>query len=111
MRDRLAAPFTGSALAPPPAVFAALTDGVFGKALATLGLSEEEMLSARAYGPIHPEKPEPIPVIGGYKANPAEGMWAAPPYLHNGSVPNLYELLRPAGDRPKAFSSAANTIR
>ncbi len=101
LRDRLPAPWTGSALAPPPAVFSAVTDGVFGKALAKLGLSDEEMLSARAY--TLPDAPLPIPVIGGYKANPAEGMWTAPPYLHNGSVPNLYELLRPAAERPKTF--------
>ena len=28
-----------------------------------------------------------------YKARPLDGIWATPPYLHNGSVPNLYELL------------------
>ena len=38
-----------------------------------------------------------------YKANPAEGMWANAPYLHNGSVPNLYELLLPASQRSKQF--------
>jgi hypothetical protein len=32
-----------------------------------------------------------------------EGIWAAAPYLHNGSVPTLADLLKPAGDRPKAF--------
>ena len=30
-------------------------------------------------------------------------MWAVPPYLHNGSVPNLYELLLPASERSKTF--------
>lgn len=30
-------------------------------------------------------------------------MWASPPYLHNGSVPNLYELLSPARERSKTF--------
>lgn len=29
-----------------------------------------------------------------YKARPLEGMWATAPFLHNGSVPNLYELLQ-----------------
>jgi hypothetical protein len=32
-----------------------------------------------------------------------EGIWAAAPYLHNGSVPTLYDLLLPADQRPKAF--------
>jgi hypothetical protein len=30
-------------------------------------------------------------------------MWSAPPFLHNGSVPNLYELLIPASERSKTF--------
>ena len=44
-----------------------------------------------------------MPALFAYKANPAEGMWASPPYLHNGSVPNLYELLSPAKERSKTF--------
>ena len=39
----------------------------------------------------------------GYKARPLNGIWATAPYLHNGSVPNLWELLKPAEDRPKSF--------
>lgn len=39
----------------------------------------------------------------GYKARPLNGIWATAPYLHNGSVPNLYELLKPAGERVKSF--------
>jgi hypothetical protein len=37
-----------------------------------------------------------------YKARPLNGIWAAAPYLHNGSIPNLYELLSP-NDRPDTF--------
>src|SRR5690606_5530945 len=29
-----------------------------------------------------------------YKARPLNGIWATAPYLHNGSVPNLWELLQ-----------------
>jgi hypothetical protein len=32
-----------------------------------------------------------------------QGIWAAAPYLHNGSVPTLAELLKPAAERVKAF--------
>jgi mono/diheme cytochrome c family protein len=39
-----------------------------------------------------------------YKARPLNGIWATAPYLHNGSVPSLADLLRPAKDRPKSFS-------
>jgi hypothetical protein len=39
----------------------------------------------------------------GYKARPLNGIWATPPYLHNGSVPNLYALLSPVSERPTKF--------
>jgi cytochrome c1 len=29
----------------------------------------------------------------GYKARPLIGIWATPPYLHNGSVPTVYDML------------------
>lgn len=38
-----------------------------------------------------------------YKARPLDGIWATAPYLHNGSVASLYELLLPAADRKKSF--------
>ena len=38
-----------------------------------------------------------------YKARPLGGIWATPPYLHNGSVPNLYQMLVPAVQRDKIF--------
>ncbi len=38
-----------------------------------------------------------------YKARPLNGIWTGAPYLHNGSVPNLYELLLPAEQRSKTF--------
>lgn len=38
-----------------------------------------------------------------YKGRPLNGIWATAPYLHNGSVPNLYELLLPANERLKHF--------
>jgi hypothetical protein len=41
--------------------------------------------------------------ILGYKARPLTGIWATAPYLHNGSVPTLYDLLRPPGERPRSF--------
>jgi hypothetical protein len=38
-----------------------------------------------------------------YKARPLDGIWATPPYLHNGSVPDIEALLSPAAERPKKF--------
>ena len=41
--------------------------------------------------------------LRGYKARPLTGVWATPPFLHNGSVPNLIELLSPVTERQKTF--------
>lgn len=38
-----------------------------------------------------------------YKARPLDGIWATAPFLHNGSVPTLYDLLLPAAQRPTTF--------
>jgi len=38
-----------------------------------------------------------------YKARPLSGIWASAPYLHNGSVPSLAELLKPPGQRMSSF--------
>lgn len=38
-----------------------------------------------------------------YKAAPLAGVWSTAPYLHNGSVSSLYELLLPAEKRKKTF--------
>ncbi|SCX37299.1 di-heme-cytochrome C peroxidase [Nitrosospira sp. Nsp1] len=38
-----------------------------------------------------------------YESRVLEGIWAAAPYLHNGSVPTLVELLKPAAERVSSF--------
>ncbi|MTI06974.1 cytochrome c [Roseibium denhamense] len=37
-------------------------------------------------------------------SRPMSGIWAAAPYLHNGSVPTMYHLLLPVSERPKKFT-------
>jgi hypothetical protein len=39
----------------------------------------------------------------GYAGMPLDGIWLRAPYLHNGSVPNLRELLEPSTLRTKLF--------
>ena len=39
----------------------------------------------------------------GYANVPLDGIWLRAPYLHNGSVPSLQDLLEPARRRPKVF--------
>ena len=38
-----------------------------------------------------------------YPARPLAGIWACAPYLHNASVPSLYQLLLPAAERDHLF--------
>jgi hypothetical protein len=45
-----------------------------------------------------------------YKGRPLDGIWATAPYLHNGSVPNLYELLLPASERSTSFPMGVRTF-
>lgn len=43
------------------------------------------------------------PGITDLKASPLAGIWATGPYLHNGSVASVYELLSPVKERRKVF--------
>jgi hypothetical protein len=38
-----------------------------------------------------------------YRPRPLEGVWATAPFLHNGSVPTLYQLLLPPDERDTVF--------
>lgn len=45
-----------------------------------------------------------------YKARPLNGIWATAPYLHNGSVPTLDDLLKPAAERPVKFRTGGRAF-
>lgn len=45
----------------------------------------------------------------GYIAPPLDGVWATAPYLHNGSVPTLADLLGPSSQRPAVFVRGASS--
>jgi mono/diheme cytochrome c family protein len=45
---------------------------------------------------------------GAYESRVLQGIWAAAPYLHNGSVPSLAELLKPASQRVASFKLGPN---
>lgn len=93
----LAPPLANSNLAPYGAINRVVSAGVTGKALAKLGLTADEFEDATGYAPANDKGP-PQPV---YKAGPRDGVWATGPFLHNGSVPNLYELLLPLASAQK----------
>jgi len=49
-------------------------------------------------------KPADADAGAAYESRVLHGIWATAPYLHNGSVPNLWELLKPAKDRVTTFN-------
>ena len=46
----------------------------------------------------------------GYANVPLDGLWLRAPYLHNGSVPTLADLLEPPDRRPKQFVRGSDVI-
>jgi hypothetical protein len=50
------------------------------------------------------------PKRASYKARPLNGIWATAPYLHNGSVPSLWQLLKKPSDRVKTFLVGSRTF-
>lgn len=47
------------------------------------------------------DRPNCIRAGAGYKARPLNGVWATAPFLHNGSIPSIWDLLGPVADRPE----------
>jgi hypothetical protein len=56
-----------------------------------------------AYGEGHPWKFSHFRSTNGYVSVPLDGLWLRAPYLHNGSVPSLTDLLLPQSERPTSF--------
>jgi hypothetical protein len=56
-----------------------------------------------AYGNDYSWKFSKFQKTNGYTAVPLDGIWLTAPYLHNGSVPTLADLLEPVDQRPKQF--------
>ena len=74
-------------------------EAVLKTALQKLNLTEAQLADVFGYR----ELPQPPSPEGVYKAAPRDGVWATAPFMHNGSVPNLYEMLIPAAERTKKF--------
>lgn len=46
----------------------------------------------------------------GYVAVPLDGLWLRAPYLHNGSVPTLEDLLLPPHERPRKYYRGSDVV-
>lgn len=53
-----------------------------------------------------PEQQQTVADPEGYLAPPLDGVWASPPYFHNGSVPTLWHVLNPE-ERPVVWRRTA----
>ena len=62
---------------------------------APVGLTEKQARLRRCFEAKHPNL--------GYTSRPLNGVWATPPFLHNGSVPTIYDLMLPPSQRQKSF--------
>jgi hypothetical protein len=74
-----------------------------GKAIKEGGYTAEELVAMNGFVNFGDEPRSKPPAGLNYKAGPRDGVWATGPFLHNGSVPNLYEMLLPAAQRSKTF--------
>jgi hypothetical protein len=64
---------------------------------------QQSPANAQAENEVDKGRPNEFRGIPAYRARPLNGTWATAPYLHNGSVPSLYDLLLPPTLRPKIF--------
>ena len=60
-------------------------------------------LSAARQDEMNGSRPNGVRAPLAYRTRPLDGIWATPPFLHNGSVPSLYDLLSPINERPVRF--------
>ena len=77
-----------------------VTNGIANNYFAKMNLTPEQQIEWRAGRDPHDSPIRAVPI---YKARPLTGIWAVSPYLHNGSVPNMYALLSPQEERPNKF--------
>lgn len=99
----------GQAIVPAPAYFLRTAGAIVTRAMDETGLTAEEKAAVNGFRLRPPAvpggAPEPYvpPSVTDLKAGPLAGAWATGPYLHNGSVATIDELLRPVAERRAVF--------
>ncbi|WP_372619994.1 di-heme-cytochrome C peroxidase [Falsiroseomonas sp.] len=106
----LAEVFGGRAEVPAPEFFGSVVAQVTARGLREQNLWPEEMLAWNGFRftPGQGGRPPtpwsaPREHFGAIKAGPLVGIWATGPFLRNGSVPTVYDLLSPPAERPAVF--------
>ena len=102
----LPAPYTGASQLPAPVLLSITVGMAVQNSISRLDppLTAAESAEIIGYRIKAPGLPPYTPRnILAYKARHLNGIWATAPFLHNGSVPSLYELLLPAEQRSQTF--------
>lgn len=106
--------FGGAEMVPAPAFFVGTVAAAMRRAIEDAGLSQQDMLALNGYrfraGPDGRPVPYQAPSLTDLKAGPLAGVWATGPYLHNGSVPTVYELLSPVEERRAVFWTGGRAL-
>jgi hypothetical protein len=99
----------GEAVVPAAVYFTNTTGAIISRAMEDAGLTDAEKAALSGYRLRPPALPGGLPQpyaprsATDLKAGPLAGIWATGPYLHNGSVPTVYELLSPVAERRAVF--------
>jgi mono/diheme cytochrome c family protein len=102
--------FGGRGIVPAPEFFGAAVRYVTLRGLETLNLTPQEKVAFNGFRltpAVDGGAPRPWATpeqhFRSLKAGPLVGLWATGPFLHNGSVPTLDDLLSPPAERPAVF--------
>ncbi|MFT5676738.1 MAG: mono/diheme cytochrome c family protein, partial [Paraglaciecola sp.] len=89
-------------------VLSAAGKRIIGRKFAELGLLDkpESMLAIAGFRDDSKDAPNFI----AYKGRPLNGIWATAPYMHNGSMANLYQTLLPESEREASFYVGSNVF-
>ena len=102
MRPYIAEEYRKNPKVPRAAVLSAAVEKIINKQLAAFKQTlDQKQLSELTGHHLRDEKPPIDPPA--YKARPLNGIWATAPYMHNGSIANLYQTLLPEAERETSF--------
>ena len=101
MRPYIEEQYRNAPKVPRGAVLTAAGKMIIGKQLAAIQPPVDEKQKLELSGYHLPD--ETPPNLMAYKARPLNGIWATAPYMHNGSIANLYQTLLPDNERETSF--------
>lgn len=103
LRPYLDEKFRNDPKVPRGAVLSAVGKNIIGKQLAAIQPPVDEKQQLELSGYHLPDETPPINPPLAYKARPLNGIWSTAPYMHNGSMANLYQTLLPDNERETSF--------